>query len=625
MLTFSSWAISPEEIRIDPPHWWAGLHVESLELLVEMNLGLNEEFKITDVKGDKITLLSDVEAQNRDYHYVTISIDSTAAAQNIYIKGWLYKGGQKFPISKLYKFKERESESHNYMGLNERDLIYLVTPDRFANGDSKNDVINDLREHHVNSSEGFSRHGGDIQGLTSQLDYIKTLGVTAVWTMPLLINDMPEYSYHGYAITDHYQVDPRFGGIKAYKEYSRQLHERDMKLVMDIIPNHMGTFNRLFQNPPDSNWINAWPLEGKIDEKGQVAGATITNHRYATLYDPYAAPSDKKQFSDGWFVPSMVDLNQKNPECAKYLTQNSIWWIEELGVDAFRVDTWVYPDQDFLDHWSKEIHMVFPDFFIFSESWVHNEHSQAYFSNRHSSLDGVADFNMYEAWKDALENPTSWNSGLNSLYMNIASDYQYSSPYKFITFLDNHDAGRFFAKINQDFDLFKMGIVMLYSTRGIPCLYYGTEILLSGLDDHGEIREDMPGGWSDRRDKRNVFKETALSELEKKALFFVRKMAQIRSSYKVIGTGLFRHWAPDDDIYSYCWYNENDILFVLANRSKKTQSFDLKRLTELTFKEGRVVLDSKDVNNESEEWDIISNTEEISMPPNGVKILYLKR
>tara|TARA_B110000444_G_scaffold222709_1_gene224829 strand:+ start:1135 stop:3039 length:1905 start_codon:yes stop_codon:yes gene_type:complete len=622
--TFSGSANQPSEIRIDPPHWWSGMNIQSLELLLEIKLKPKEFYIISEVIGDNISLVKDEEAKNRDYHYVTLNIGSDAPFQKLKIKGWRIDGESKAPISITYEFKERDLNLHKNMGLNQRDLIYLVTPDRFANGNKNNDVIAGLRETTINRTEGFSRHGGDLQGLTSQLDYIKSLGATAVWTMPILINDMPVYSYHGYAVTDHYKVDPRFGGLKAFKKYSDELEKRKMKLVMDVIPNHMGTYNRLFQNPPDSNWINAWPKRSELDDQGGVGGATLTNHRYATSYDPYAAPSDKAQFTDGWFVPSMVDINQRDNRCATYLIQNSLWWIEEVGVDAFRVDTWVYPDQNFLDKWSKEIHRVFPNFFIFSESWVHNEHSQAFYFNEHKTLDAAADFTMYSSWKEALEKPTSWNSGLNKLYMNVASDYQYKSPDKFITFLDNHDAGRFFGKIKENISLFKMGIAMLYTMRGIPCLYYGTEILLKELDDHGKIREDMPGGWGKKNGSRNAFMNSGLTSSESEALSFVREMAKIRESYSIVNTGSFRHWAPYDKIYAYCWYDEDEIILILANRSKKSEYFDINRLTELTFKDLEIILDTKSNIDPKESLKSL-NAKKVPLLPDGLKILHFTR
>ena len=624
LLTFSGSANQPSEIRIDPPHWWAGMNYSSLELLIEIKLKSNENYIISEVIGNDISMVKDEEAQNRDYHYVTLNIEPNAPSQKLKIMGWRTGDNSRVPISITYEFKSRRKNLHEFMGLDQRDLIYLVTPDRFVNGNKDNDIVKGLREKTINRNEGFSRHGGDLQGLTNHLDYIKSLGASAVWTNPILINDMPVYSYHGYAITDHYKVDPRFGGMKAYKKYSRELHKREMKLVMDVIPNHMGTYNRLFQDPPDSAWINSWPLNSDLDERGEVDSTALTNHRYTSIFDPYAAPIDKKQFTDGWFVHSMVDINQRDERCSNYLIQNSLWWIEEVGVDAFRVDTWVYPDQNFMDNWSKQIHKVFPNFFIFSEAWVHDGSSQRFYFNEHKTLDGAADFMMYSSWKDALENPTTWNSGLNTFYKNLGLDYQYKSPSKFITFLDNHDEGRFFGKIKEDMSLYKMGVAMLYTMRGIPTLLYGTEILLKELDDHGKIREDMPGGWGEKKGDRNAFNNSGLSQNERDALSFVREMAQIRESYPLINTGSFRHWAPYDKVYAYCWYDDNEIVLILMNRSDRVEIFDMNRMTELSFKDIEIILDTQ-LQMDFNESERVSNSNGVELRSNGLKILHLTR
>lgn len=624
LLTFSGSANQPSEIRIDPPHWWAGMNYSSLELLIEIKLKSNENYIISEVIGNDISMVKDEEAQNRDYHYVTLNIEPNAPSQKLKIMGWRTGDNSRVPISITYEFKSRRKNLHEFMGLDQRDLIYLVTPDRFVNGNKDNDIVKGLREKTINRNEGFSRHGGDLQGLTNHLDYIKSLGASAVWTNPILINDMPVYSYHGYAITDHYKVDPRFGGMKAYKKYSRELHKREMKLVMDVIPNHMGTYNRLFQDPPDSAWINSWPLNSDLDERGEVDSTALTNHRYTSIFDPYAAPIDKKQFTDGWFVHSMVDINQRDERCSNYLIQNSLWWIEEVGVDAFRVDTWVYPDQNFMDNWSKQIHKVFPNFFIFSEAWVHDGSSQRFYFNEHKTLDGAADFMMYSSWKDALENPTTWNSGLNTFYKNLGLDYQYKSPSKFITFLDNHDEGRFFGKIKEDMSLYKMGVAMLYTMRGIPTLLYGTEILLKELDDHGKIREDMPGGWGEKKGDRNAFNNSGLSQNERDALSFVREMAQIRESYPLINTGSFRHWAPYDKVYAYCWYDDNEIVLILMNRSDRVEIFDMNRMTELSFKDIEIILDTQ-LQMDFNESERVSNSNRVELRSNGLKILHLTR
>ena len=248
------------------------------------------------------------------------------------------------------------------------------------------------------------------------------------------------------------------------------------------------------------------------------------------------------------------------------MIQNSLWWIEEVGVDAFRVDTWVYPDQNFMDKWSKDRSIGFSRIFSFSarHGCMNEAFTRLFISTNIKLWTPQLTFTMYSSWKEALEKPTSWNSGLNKLYMNVASDYQYKSPDKFITFLDNHDAGRFFGKIKENISLFKMGIAMLYTMRGIPCLYYGTEILLKELDDHGKIREDMPGGWGKKNGSRNAFMNSGLTSSESEALSFVREMAKIRESYSIVNTGSFRHWAPYDKIYAYCWYDEDEIVLILA-------------------------------------------------------------
>ena len=576
VLPFQVAASNEGAVRVDPPNWWVGMPGNTVELLVEMPK--HAIISVT-VQGKGVYLFKDEPAQNPQYHYVTLVIEPTAQAQTIVLT-CMYKGGKR-GVAIPYTLRARNAERRDNMGLNSRDLLYLVTPDRFANSEEENDRIRGMREQSLNRKEGYTRHGGDLQGLTEHLDYIQSLGATAVWTMPILANDMPRASYHGYAITDHYAVDPRFGGFDAYAAYAEALHQKDMKLVMDMVPNHVGTAHRFYQNPPDSNWINAWPAEPQTGKNGEVGKPMVTNHRYQTLYDPYAAPRDKQQFTDGWFVSSMVDVNQRDRHCAQYLVQNALWWIEAIGVDAFRVDTWIYSDQDFLNHWSTAIHAVYPDFFIFSESWVRSENAQQYFLDRHPTLDGTADFMLYAAWKEALEKPTNWSGGLNQLYANLAADYLYREPRNFVVFLDNHDEGRFFAKIKEDMDLYKMGLGMLYTMRGIPCLYYGTEVLMKAENDHGAMRQDMFGGWPG--DIKNAFNPSheGMTEDEMEALKFVRDLAALRQQHKVIGTGKFMQWVPNEAVYAYAWYDAEELLLILVNRDEKTQGFDLERLGEL--------------------------------------------
>ena len=616
-VTFSAFGTRDLPVRMDPPNWWVGMPGNSVELLVE-TLRQEAIASVTLTQGQGVRMLKDEAAQNSAYHYVTLVIEPSAPAQTLVFTVKTEKGRK---YSHYYHLEARDASRRSHMGLDSRDFIYLVTPDRFANGNLANDQVRELEEQTLDRSEGYQRHGGDLEGLTAHLDYIASLGATAVWTMPVLVNDMPRASYHGYAITDHYRVDPRFGGHRAYKAYAEALHAKDMKLVMDMVPNHIGTAHRFYQNPPDSNWINAWPGQPKTDKNGEVGEPLITNHRYATMYDPYAAPSDKAQFTDGWFVSSMVDVNQRDRHCAQYLVQNAIWWIESIGVDAFRVDTWIYPDQSFLNQWSTAIHAVYPDFFIFSESWVHNEHSQQYFLDQHPTLDGAADFMMYQAWKEALEKPTSWNGGLNHFYMNLAADYLYREPENFVVFLDNHDEGRFFAKVKEDKDLYKMGLAMLYTMRGIPCLFYGTEVLMRAESDHGAMRQDMFGGWEG--DTKNAFTGENLTGDEAEALAFVRELADLRTAHPVIGTGSLRQWAPYNDVYAYAWYNEEELVLVLVNRSEMLQKFAAKRLHPLVADYGQpeILLETKPAHVESKGGGPADWTEGVQgypIAPNGL-------
>lgn len=622
-VSFSAFGTKELHVRMDPPNWWVGMPGNSVELLVE-TARQEAIASIVLTKAQGVRILKDEVAQNSAYHYVTLVIEPSAPAQTLAFMVKTEKGRK---YTHYYEIEARDASRRSQMGLNSRDLLYLVTPDRFANGNPSNDQVRGMDEQTLDRSEGYQRHGGDLEGLTAHLDYIASLGATAVWTMPVLVNDMPRASYHGYAITDHYRVDPRFGGHGAYKAYANALHAKDMKLVMDMVPNHIGTAHRFYQNPPDSNWINAWPGRPETDKNGEVGKPFITNHRYATLYDPYAAPSDHQQFTDGWFVSSMVDVNQRDRHCAQYLIQNALWWIEEIGVDAFRVDTWIYPDQNFLDQWSTAIHSVYPDFFIFSESWVHNEHSQQYFLDRHPTLDGAADFMMYQAWKEALEKPTTWNGGLNHFYMNLAADYLYREPENFIVFLDNHDEGRFFAKVKEDKDLYKVGLAMLYTMRGIPCLYYGTEVLMKAENDHGAMRQDFYGGWTG--DAKNAFTGEGLTSDEAEALAFVRELADLRKAHPVIGTGALRQWAPYNDVYAYAWSSDEEVLLVMVNRNGNPQYFDLNRmgdwLKEVSALE--VVLESKPLGDLPSAGGLQAAVETGSylMASNGVTILrYLK-
>lgn len=561
-----------QDVRIDPPNWWVGMPGGHVELLVHSARGVES----VSIQGDQVWLVEDEAAANAQYHYVTMSVAAKAPAQTVKIL--VKEKGRRRAKVVHYELKARDATRRRLMGLSPRDQMYLITPDRFANGDTRNDRVRGMKERGLDRSDGYARHGGDLKGIVDQLDYIESLGSTAIWTMPVLVNDMEDGSYHGYAITDHYEVDPRFGSNQDYIDYCEALHSRDMKVVMDMIFNHTGKEHHLFLNPPDSNWFNEW--EGY--ENGYVE---TSNHRYQTSFDPYASHFDRVRYSDGWFVHTMTDINGRDEHMAQYLIQNSIWWIETCGIDAFRVDTYPYPGLDFMRQWSTAISAVYPDFFIFGESWVHDAHAQAYMLNDQPDLDAGADFVLYYALKSAMEKPSGWIDGVSRVYSGLAADYLYRDKAKdMVIFLDNHDEGRFVGKIDGDKDKYRIGLGMLYSLRGIPCLYYGTEILYREEDDHGAMRQDMAGGWEG--DESNVFTGENLSADQQEALAYVRHLAQARANEPLIGTASFMQWHPIGGMYAYAWYDETGALMVFVNMDNEAQTFDLARAAEIGVTEG---------------------------------------
>lgn len=566
-----------QTLRVDPPHWWVGTPVNRLELLVSSDAELSS----ATVSGQGITVVSDVAAANPRYRYVTVEIQPGAKPGSATVAA---EAGRK-KIRAEWKLKERRPRAVA-PGLSQRDLIYLVTPDRFANGNPSNDDVAGMTERGVDRAHNYKRHGGDLAGMTAHLDYVKSLGATAVWPMPLLENDMPAASYHGYAITDHYRIDPRYGSHLDYINWVDGLHARGMKAIKDMVFNHVGTGHYLYQSPPDSSWFNAWPSAPASDPRAKGRGeekpAFTSIHRYQTLYDPYASARDRERQTDGWFVGSMPDVNGRDPHCARYFIQNSLWWIEEAQLDGFRVDTWLYPDQAFMREWMAAVKAFEPQFYVYSESWVHSAHAQAFYLETHPDLTGAADFPMYWGLKKAVERPSGWNEGMADVYNALAADYLYGfnrAGDHLVTFLDNHDEGRFFGKVGKDLDRFKLGLGMLYTLRGIPSIYYGTELLYSALDDHGSMRQDFAGGWPG--DKTSGFTGQGLTADQREAQAYVRQLGALRVAHPLIGTGNFMQFTPDMGSFAYAWYSDNEVILVLANGDDRPHRWPTERVAEL--------------------------------------------
>ena len=397
-------------------------------------------------------------------------------------------------LSHRFTLLAREKGSADRQGFTNDDVMYLITPDRFANGNPHNDTIKGLKEK-ADRSNPEGRHGGDLQGVADHLDYIADMGFTALWLNPVQENDMARTSYHGYAVTDFYKVDPRLGSNEEFKDLSKAAKEKGIKMIMDMIMNHCGSEHWWMKDLPSTDWINYG---------GKFVG---TNHIHSTVQDPYASQADKKLFTEGWFVKQMPDMNQRNPLLAQYLIQNTIWWIEFAGLDGIRMDTYPYPDKDFMTHWSCSVMDEYPKFSIVGEEGSLNPAIVAYWQAGNNNRDGytsclgsLMDFPMQDALVKGLNgSEKEWNHGLIKMYEMLANDFIYPDPYNLVIFADNHDQSRFFTQINEDFDLFKMGIAYILTMRGIPQIFYGTEILMKNPDGKVDavIRSDFPGGWKE--------------------------------------------------------------------------------------------------------------------------------
>ena len=542
---FSGYA--QKNIRAFPPEWWQGFANDTLEIMVYNPQGFSAAPEVK--QGPQ--LLSSALAPNPDYAYITLKIGDFTGKFKI--------TSGNFKLS--YRIQKRSGYQRPF--LQQSDAMYLITPDRFANGDPKNDSVAGLNEKVYSRDAIYGRHGGDIQGIINKLDYIRETGFNTLWISPLLENDQYQASYHGYAITDHYKIDPRFGSNELYASLVEKMHNSGMKMIMDVVYNHFGSEHLLFQNPPDSSFFHYF---GKEDPPR-------TNYRAATLFDPHASQRDSKLFNDGWFDGHMPDVNQRNPHVARFLIQNSIWWAEKFAVDGFRIDTYTYSDQEFMAQLGKRMHREFEDFFSFGEVWVHGPEIQSYFAggnryNPHEThLSGVTDFQLKYALQEAVKKEQGWTEGIAKVYYVLAGDYLYKKPAQNVVFIDNHDDPRFFGVVDENFAKWKVALGMLYTMRGIPCTYYGTEILMSETENHGVIREDFPGGWaSDSLDK---FTASGRTEAEEEAYQYLKTLLRWRSNSEAINKGKLIHYEPKEGLYVYGRLTQDEHVLVLVNTSEE--------------------------------------------------------
>ncbi|OZY86800.1 alpha-amlyase [Cellvibrio mixtus] len=564
------WTISAASIaepysvqRVEPANWWVGMKYHQVELLV---YGDNISATTPAIDYPGVAILHVKNADSPNYLFVTIDI-----AENT-------KPGT-FPINFVldgtvqsrfdYQLLAREKNSAQRQGFSPKDAIYLITPDRFANGDSKNDAVPGMLEQPNRAYKG-GRHGGDIAGMEQQLNYIAAMGFTQIWPNPLTENNMEKYSYHGYAATDLYKIDARYGTNEDFKRFVQKAHKKGIGVIQDVVLNHIGSNHWWMKDLPAKDWLN-FPAEYKE-----------TNHRRTTVQDPYAAPADKELFVSGWFVPTMPDLNQRNPHLANYLIQNSLWWVEFAGLSGIREDTYGYADQAFLSRWAKTIMDEYPNFNIVGEEWSANPAVVAHWQRGKVNASGhvpympsVMDFPNHETLREVLLEKEAWDKGWVRLYEMLANDFVYADPFNLVIFPENHDTSRLYSYVNEDVDLFKTAMVYMATMRGIPQFYYGSEVLMTSPRerDDGAVRADMPGGW--KGDTKNAFTGKGLSAKELDMQHYLKTLLTWRKTSAVIHKGKLQHFSPANGFYVYFRYLDDRAVMVVLNKNEQEGSLDL--------------------------------------------------
>jgi len=558
--------------RVEPMFWFTGMHNPKLQLLVHGN-----QIAATDVQLSYpgVSLVTVDKVENPNYVFINLEI-AADAKPGLFQIAFSQKGKKK--LSYTYELKARNQSADRIQGVTSKDLIYLLMPDRFANGDLKNDVVKGLQETTLNRDSMYYRHGGDIQGVMNHLDYFKDLGITTLWMTPEIENDMKNASYHGYAATDNYKIDPRYGTNALYKAYVEAAHAKGLKIIKDIVHNHIGTGHYLYKDLPMKDFLNQWPKY------------TQTSYRDQPVMDIHASEADKKQMLDGWFVPSMPDLNQRNPYVQNYLTQNHIWWIEYAGIDGLRLDTYPYNDGAYMADWALKLQAEFPNLSIFGETLVSAVASQAYFTGGNTvnrgfdtHLPGITDAVMKDAIFEALNGKPGWTDGVFRLYATLAQDFMYKDASKNAIFMDNHDMSRFYSVINEDFNKYKAGMAMLLTMRGIPQLYYGTEILMKNFSNpDGLVRSDFPGGWPS--DKMSKFTAAGRTEKENEAFNYISKLANYRKASVALQTGKLMQYVPQDGLYVYFRYTPDNkkTVMLIFNSEDKDKTLTTARFAERT-------------------------------------------
>lgn len=571
-----SFAQLSDGYKFYPTNWWVGMKMNKIQLMVHGDK-VADHFPMIKMgpKGMKlatgVNLMAINRVENSNYVFLDIAIDTTAKPCKF-----------SFPFVKDIKLEyelkpRRKNLGRDYaQGVTSKDLIYLILPDRFSNGDESNDKVAGMRDQSLNRDTVFNRHGGDLKGVQNHLDYLEQLGVTTIWLNPVLENDMPNRTEHGYAFTDHYKIDPRLGGEKAYQELVDATHAKGMKIIQDAVYNHVGLYHVTVQDQPMKDWLHQWDTY------------TNTTYKDQTLFDPYASKKDFKQMADGWFTREMPDLNQSNPYVANFLIQHAVWTVENFGIDGWRIDTYAYNDLEFMNRCNKALMDEYPQLTMFGETWVHGVPNQSYFVQNNynipfkSNLQAPTDFQTLWGITDAMTKDFGWTDGVNNLYTTLAQDFVYKDPTRNVIFLDNHDMARFYSVVGENLDKYKSSLAWLLTCRGVPEIYYGDEIATTGTTNpnDGYVRLDFPGGW--KNDPVNKFTIAGRTQTDQAIYQYFAALANYRKASSALTTGKMMQYLPEDGVYVYFRYDNKQTVMVVMNTSKKEKTISFDKYAERT-------------------------------------------
>ena len=577
--------VTPNVTRIDPTNWFADMQDPTLQLMV-----YGKDIKFADVTTDYPNVKIDSLVRLDSPNYLLVYLNLKGAKPGEVTLTFSNKNGKK--TTKKFQLKAREMAGADRKGFDISDVLYMLMPDRFANGNPKNDVIKGMEDQLCNRNEPSLRHGGDLEGLRQHLDYFTNLGVTALWLTPVLENDRPadggkHSTYHGYATTDYYRVDPRFGTNEEYKALVNECHKKGLKVVMDMIFNHCGDYH-------------PWAKHTRIDENGKTIKdypskdwfnspnyGLQTSYKLTPVLDPYASKVDMKETVDGWFVPSMPDLNQRNPHVIKYLIQNSIWWIETVGIDGIRMDTYPYADRQAMADWMKVLNKEYPNFNTVGETWVTEPaytaawQKDSKLSDINSNLKTVMDFAFFDRLSQAKNEETDdWWKGWNRIYNSLCYDYLYTDPSSVMAFIENHDTDRYLGN-GKDSTALKQAYALLLTMKRIPQLYYGTEILMNGTktETDGNVRQDFPGGFPG--DKVNKFTREGRTKAENAMFDWTSHLLHWRQNNDVIINGSQTQFIPQHGVYVLARQHNGKTVLTILNGKKADNQVDVARYAEV--------------------------------------------